>query len=127
MSDRIVPVLSTPAVISIVGVGKTPVAIPDSEIDAIQSIVRSGLAVQPGPRLPAGARVSIVRGPLTGLEGIVTGDTSGATSHLVVSVQLLQRSVAVKIECDWAQPVSGTLATNIIEQLAASAARRISM
>src|SRR5580700_6204160 len=36
------PILTTPGVISIVGTGRIPVAIPDLEIDAIQTVVRSG-------------------------------------------------------------------------------------
>src|SRR5580692_9703685 len=45
------PVLITPGVISVVGMGKTPVAVDESEIDAIQRVVLSGIKAQPWPYL----------------------------------------------------------------------------
>lgn len=102
--DRIVPVLTTPGVIGIVGAGKTPIAISDEEIEAVRVIVRSGLAAQPWPFLNVGCRVSIEHGPLTGIEGIVIN--ADRVERLVVSVNLLQRSVAVEIDRDWARRIS---------------------
>jgi transcription antitermination factor NusG len=98
--DRLVPVVTTPGVISIVGAGKTPIQIREEEIEAIKQVVRSGLAVQPWPYLPVGCRVYIERGPLAGLEGIVT--SADKVDRLVISVSLLQRSVAVTIDRAWA-------------------------
>jgi transcription antitermination factor NusG len=75
----------------------------DAEIAAIQAAVRSGLSAEPWPFLKAGQRVRLEAGPLTGLEGTLV---STATQHrLVVSVTLLQRSVAVAIEGHWATPL----------------------
>jgi transcription antitermination factor NusG len=102
--DRLVPILTTPGVIGIVGAGKTPIPIPDDEIEAVRKILRSGLAAQPWPFLDLGSRVYIQHGPLTGLEGIVTNIDK--IYRLVVSVNLLQRSVAVEIDRDWARPVT---------------------
>src|SRR3954465_10335954 len=64
------PVLTTPGVISIVGAGRTPVSIPDSEIHAIKTVIRSGLQAQPWPHLAVGSKVLIEKGPLAGIEGI---------------------------------------------------------
>lgn len=108
-TDRQVPVLGTPGVISIVGAGKTPIAIPEAEIAAVRSIVRSGLAAQPWPYLRLGSPVYIERGPLAGLEGIVT--STDKICRLVVSVSLLQRSVAVEIDRDWVRPARAKSAT----------------
>jgi transcription antitermination factor NusG len=102
--DRLVPVLTTPGVISIIGAGKTPIPVAEDEMEAVRSIVRSGLAAQPWPFLRIGSRISIDHGPLRGLEGIIT--KAGKVSRLVVSVTLLQRSVAVEIDGDWARPIS---------------------
>src|SRR5713226_1928435 len=85
------PILITPGVIRIVGIGKTPIPIEDSEILSIQTIVKSGLPSQPWPFLQIGERVRIDSGPLEGLEGILL--QSKANHRLVVSVTLLQRSV----------------------------------
>lgn len=100
--DRQVPILGTPGVISIVGAGKTPIPVPDAEIEAIRSVVRSGLKAQPWPYVKLGTPVYIERGPLAGLEGIVTN--TDKVCRLMVSVSLLQRSVAVEIDRDWVRP-----------------------
>jgi len=105
VQERYLAVLTTPGVRGIVGAGKTPVPIADHEIDAIRAVVSSGLNAQPSPYLRAGTRVEITQGPLAGLEGIIT--CTGKACRLVVSVNLLQRSVAVEIDRDWASPLSG--------------------
>jgi transcription antitermination factor NusG len=104
VNDRLLPILTTPGVISIVGAGKTPIPVEDHEIDAVRAILRSGLAAQPWPLLSVGSRVCIEGGPLTGVEGIITN--ADKVYRLVVSVSLLQRSVAVEIDRDWARPIS---------------------
>jgi transcription antitermination factor NusG len=100
--DRLLPILTTPGVVAIVGSGKTPLPIADNEIEAVRAILRSGLAAQPWPFLGVGAGVFIEAGPLAGLEGIVTN--TDKVCRLVVSVSLLQRSVAVEIDRDWVRP-----------------------
>ena len=103
VQGRLLPILTTPGVTSIVGAGKTPISIPDDEIAAVQAIVQSGLAAQPWPFLSVGSRIYIERGPLTGLEG--TALSVEKKYRLVVSVPLLQRSVAVEIDRDWIRPL----------------------
>jgi transcription antitermination factor NusG len=90
------PVLITPGVISVVGRGKTPVAVEESEIIALQTVVRSGIQTQPWPYLEIGERVRIKDDVLEGMEGILT---SFKGSHrVIISVTLLQRSVALEID-----------------------------
>jgi transcription antitermination factor NusG len=88
------PILTTPGVIHILGVGKTPVPVEDSEIKALQSIAQSGLTLQPCDYLQVGNRVRVEAGPLQGVEGILLKKKN--EQRLVVSVTLLQRSVAVE-------------------------------
>jgi transcription antitermination factor NusG len=102
--DRLLPILTTPGVISIIGAGKTPIAVSDQEIASVQAILRSGLPARPWPCLTVGCRVLLERGPLAGIEGIVLNVDKAF--RLVVSVPLLQRSVAVEIERDWVRPLS---------------------
>jgi transcription antitermination factor NusG len=93
--DRL-PILKTPGVIQIIGFKDGPTAVDESEIRSIQQLVTAGVAHQPWPFLSAGDRVRIDSGPLVGLEGILT---EVKRSHrLVLSVTLLQRSVAVEID-----------------------------
>ena len=121
VNDRL-PILTTPGVIGIVGAGKLPIPVDLEEIEAVRAILRSGLAAQPWPLLGVGSKVYIERGPLAGLEGILTntdkvylerGPLAGVEGiisnmdrvyRLVVSVSLLQRSVAVEIDRAWARP-----------------------
>ncbi len=102
-AERRLPLLTIPGVVHIVGVGKTPTPVDDAEIVAIQAAVQSGLSAEPWPFLQSGDRVRLEAGPLNGLEGILVG--SDKQQRLVVSVTLLQRSMAVTIERDWVRPL----------------------
>jgi transcription antitermination factor NusG len=90
------PILKTPGVLLVLGVARTPVPIDNSEIDSIRTIVGSGHQSQPWPFLQVGTRVRIGHGSLCGLEGILL-DFRGH-HRLIVSVTMLQRSVAVEID-----------------------------
>jgi transcription antitermination factor NusG len=70
----------------------------DSEIDIIKQILGTGHRVLPHPYLRQGQRVRIKRGPFMGVEGIFVRANS-KKGLLVVSVDLLQRSVAVHLDC----------------------------
>jgi transcription antitermination factor NusG len=83
-------------VIAVVGRGRIPVPVEDSEIEAIQAMVSSGLRTEPWPYLGIGQRVRIEGGALSGLEGILA--SFKGSRRIVVSVSLLQRSVALEID-----------------------------
>jgi transcription antitermination factor NusG len=95
---RRLPVLITPGVTSIVGFGSDPVPVSESEIDDIKTILASGLPAQPWPFIRVGQPVRIERGSLAGLEGILLREKD--TLRVVVSIELLRRSVAVEIDRD---------------------------
>src|SRR5579871_4219574 len=90
------PVLKAPGVVDLVGFGKVPAPLADQEIEAIRRMVQSGLLVMPWPFLERGHRVLIEHGPLAGVEGIL--DEVKGKCRLVVSVNLLQRSVSAEID-----------------------------
>ena len=94
-TDRL-PVMKTPGVMQIVGVNRVPVAVDETEISAIQTLVASGIPNQPWPFLQVGEKVRIESGSLSGIEGILM-DFKG-THRLVLSITLLQRSVSVEID-----------------------------
>lgn len=104
---RRLPVLTTPGVILVVGNGRAPMAVEDSEIEALKLVVSSRRQVQPWPYLQVGERVMIENGALAGLEGILQDVRKSC--RIVVSVELLQRSVAVEVERSWVRPVSPLL------------------
>lgn len=100
--DRL-PVLMLPGVVGLVGIGKVPAPIQDQEIDSIRRMVQSGLLVMPWPFLERGHRVLIERGPLSGIEGIL--DEVKGRCRLVVSVNLLHRSVSAEVDREWVRPL----------------------
>jgi transcription antitermination factor NusG len=102
VSNRL-PVLMTPGVVHIVGNGNTPVPVPTRELEAVQALLESGFPTMPWPFLRTGQKVLIERGPLAGVEGTLVGFKS--KYRLVVSIELLQRSVAAEVEGDWLRPL----------------------
>jgi transcriptional antiterminator NusG len=100
--DRLA-VLTAPGVVDLVGFGRTPEPVPDQEIERVRRMVESGLLVTPYPFLNVGQTVLIERGPLTGLEGILA-EVKGQR-RLVVSINLLQRSVSAEVDRHWVRPV----------------------
>jgi transcription antitermination factor NusG len=93
--DRL-PILKTPGVIQVVGNSQRPVPIEDSEIGAIQALMVSGLPNHSWPFLTVGDRVRIEAGALRGYEGVLV-EFKGS-HRLILSISLLQRSVAVEID-----------------------------
>jgi transcription antitermination factor NusG len=98
-AKRRLPVLTTPGVMSIVSFGKEPEPIDESEIEAVRQVLRSGVFAEPCPFLREGQRVRVIRGALTGLEGILVKKKTDF--RMVISVTMLQRSVSVEIDSDW--------------------------
>lgn len=98
--DRL-PILSTPGVFGIVGTRSAPVPVEEHEIASIRLILDGGQTVGPWPYIKAGDKVRIDRGPLKGVQGILL---SADKPRLLVSVTILQRTVAVEIEHEWIGP-----------------------
>jgi transcription antitermination factor NusG len=95
--DRL-PILKTPGVTQIVGYNHVPVPVDEHEIEAIRRLIASGLPNFPCAFLQVGSKVRIETGALRGLEGMLT-ELKGKR-RLVLSITLLQRSVAVEIDSD---------------------------
>lgn len=90
------PILTTPGVIQVVGFNHLPTPVEESEVQAIQALVASGLHNRPWPFLSIGDRVRIEAGPLKGCEALLVEFRGG--HQLVLSITLLQQSVAVDID-----------------------------
>lgn len=89
-------VVKTPGVFSIVGNSNQPSPVPDSEIEGVKRMTEAGLGHQPWPYIAPGQSVRLKHGPLRGLDGVVLDNSN--EKWLVISIPLLQRSVAVKID-----------------------------
>jgi transcriptional antiterminator NusG len=78
-------------------------AVPADEIESIRRVVASNVPVFPHPYLREGQQVRITDGPLAGLEGLLVA-TKPQKGLFVVSVAILQRSVAIDVDCTHVQP-----------------------
>jgi transcriptional antiterminator NusG len=103
-SERI-RILESPGVIQVIGIGRTPIPIDETEIGAIQTLVASQALLTPWPYLQTGRTIRIDTGPLAGIQGIVIRSEVG-NPRVVVSVTLMQRSVAAEVDREWISPAS---------------------
>ena len=108
--DRMLSIVTTPGIHSLVTWGARPAVIPVEEIEAVRRLVNSPLNVEPYPFLKCGDRVRIKSGPLEGIEGILVRKTRGV--RLVLSVEMLSQSAAVEVDI------------MVVERLRASGANR---
>ncbi len=92
-------VLTTPGVVRILGKprGHEPIPVPDSKIDAIRRLIESKVELHPYLYPRAGEPARIVDGPFKDIEGIVLR-TDLKKDLFVVSIDLLQRSVAIELK-----------------------------
>ena len=98
------PIVMIPGVQMIVGVGKQPAPVSDIEIDSLRRVVASGAVAHPHDRyLTVGERVRIREGSLAGVEGILVEVKN--SWRIVLSVELLQRSVSVELDRAAIEPV----------------------
>ena len=106
------PVLMTPGVQQIVGFGRTPVPVEERELESIRQVLSSGLPSLPWPYMHIGERVRVNYGSLVNLEGILVNFKG--SNRVVLSVTLLQRSVALEIDLAWlsAIPQASTAASS---------------
>jgi transcriptional antiterminator NusG len=79
-------------------------AVPEREIDSIRKLVGTDLPALPHPYLREGQRVRVIQGPLANAEGILI-KSEPEKGMLVLSVDMLRRSVGVQIDCTLVRPV----------------------
>jgi transcription antitermination factor NusG len=90
--------------IDVVRAGTNPLAADKNEIDALQQTVSVDVPLEAWPYTEPGASDSftILRGPLAGLTGILV--EVRRSQRLILSVNLLRRSVLVEVHPDWVSP-----------------------
>lgn len=94
--DRMLTLITTPGIHSLVCWGGRAANIPREEIEAVRRLVESAYAIEPHPFLTCGDRVRIKSGPLEGIEGILIRKTRGY--RLVLSVEMLSKSASVEVD-----------------------------
>jgi len=105
-----IEIMKTNGVVRILGARwDRPALVAGAEIDGVRQLLATGLPILPHSYLREGQRVRIIRGPLWGVEGVLVRNHLHK-GLLVVSVELLQRSVAVEVDCTFVAPL-GAVAT----------------
>src|SRR5215469_9800279 len=104
LRDRL-QVLQIAGVAHLVEFNGVPAALPEEEVAALQKGLASGMRAEPHPYVTIGRRVRVTQGPLAGLEGIVQRMRGG--TRVVLSLDLIQRSVAVDVDALGLEPAHG--------------------
>jgi transcription antitermination factor NusG len=98
-------VVQVPSVVRLVGFGGLPAVLPETDMEIMRAGFSHGPRAEPHPFLTVGRRVRIVDGPFAGLQGILTQKKTGL--RVVVSLELIQRSVAVDVDAEDVENVAG--------------------
>jgi len=93
-------ILKTVGVVRLIGFEGKPIPVNDNEIASLRILDGTDRTVQNRDFMKTGDRVIIMEGPLKGLMGFYL-QHKGQSRKVVVSVELLHRSLEVEIE-DWA-------------------------
>jgi len=96
-------VLNLPGVQSIIGFSNIATTVPEAELQAVRAAIQSGLPLGPWPYITKGQQVRITSGALEGTEGTLIREKDNF--RVVLSIHLLQRSIAVEIDRDILTPL----------------------
>lgn len=88
--------LNVPGVVHYVGPVRSPAEIPAEEIESLQMVMQTGRRLEPHPYLAPGNRVRIASGPMSGITGTIQRTAAGC--RIVISVDMIMRSVAVEVD-----------------------------
>jgi transcription termination/antitermination protein NusG len=96
-------VVRAAGVIEIVGTAGVPEPVEEREIVSLQALVRSGMEYDPHPGLVEGMAVEVVRGPLSGVRGVVVRKESHC--RLVILVNVIRQGASVEVDAGDVTPV----------------------
>lgn len=102
LCDRL-RVLQIPSVARLVGFGGWPYALADEEIQTLRQGLTPEMRAEPYPYLKTGQHMRVRTGPLQGLQGILVSKKN--RTRFVISLDLIQRSVAAEIDVADLEPV----------------------
>lgn len=101
--DRRLPIVTTPGVHGMVSSAGKLAGIPEEEIQAVRTVIENRINVEPHPFLRCGDLVRVKSGALCGLEGLLV--RKKGQTRLVISVTLLERSVAAEVDASTVERV----------------------
>lgn len=103
--SRRLSIVTTPGVHMVLTEGDAPAIIREDEIAAIRHMIDGQMKIEPHPFLRCGQRVRVMQGALEGVEGILVRVRN--LYRLVLSVEILNKSVSVEIDADSVEAVPG--------------------
>ena len=101
-------ILQTPGVLGFVSNHNGPVPVPDSEVENLQSLLTNSADYVQLPYLAEGEHVRVIRGSLAGIEGRLL--RSNSTVRLILSIELIRKSLAVHVSRQDVELVSRNVA-----------------
>lgn len=104
--DRQLQMMMTPGIHSILACAGRAQPIPEEQIDAVRRMVEGRLKAEPHPFLQCGDAVRVTAGPLQGIEGILMRKKN--ETRLVLSIEMLMKSISVEIDAWSVERVSAT-------------------
>jgi hypothetical protein len=100
--------------VQFVGNRQGAVPIQDKEINDVRAVLERRVSFSPYPFLQLGQRVRICGGALDGIEGVLIGRDSA--SKLVISIELIQRSLALAVYNYDVKPIASCGAAGVVLQ-----------
>lgn len=91
-----VRVLRTSGVLRFAGAPGSGTPVPDEQIECLQTVVNRRIPLAPHEFIKVGQRIRIRGGALDGIEGILAAIKNDR--NLVLSVDLIQKSIAIRID-----------------------------
>jgi transcription antitermination factor NusG len=96
-------VIEVPGFVRLVGFNSLPCPLPEVDINRMKEALNKGVVAEPYPYLTVGTRVEVRNGPLQGMTGILLRRQNKC--RVVISVDLIMRSMAVEVEAADVVPV----------------------
>jgi len=101
-----VDILKTPGAVALLRNSEGPLPIPDYQIENLQTMLQAERVLSPHAYLKEGDWVRVVRGPFAGCVGILLRQNP-KKGRLVVSVDIIQRSVSVELDVEDVEALPG--------------------
>ena len=95
--DQYWDIIKTYGVVRILGIQGKPVPVKDEEIASLRALHGTDRTVRNQAYMKEGDRIMIMEGPLKGLTGFYLRH-KGKVDKVVISIELLQRSLVVEVE-----------------------------
>jgi transcription termination/antitermination protein NusG len=105
-----IDILKTPGAVALLRNSEGPLPIPDYQIENLQTMLQAEQILSPHAYLKEGDWVKVVRGPFAGCMGILLRQNP-KKGRLVVSVDIIQRSVSVEMDVEDVEALPGANTT----------------